>query len=126
MNRFSYKNFKFILKDFNGDGYYRPVTLDMVLTYDNKSDRIKDEVDIIIRDAIDTVNGGLVISTTDEKYEYMMDIYNNHGIFDCIAVDTPASEMTADNLEWLEREFFNYLNNSNDYTITNLIVFNNN
>lgn len=126
MNRFSYKNFKFILKDFNGDGYYRPVTLDMLLTYDNKSDRIKDEVDIIIRDAIDTVNGGLVISTTDEKYEYMMDIYNNHGIFDCIAVDTPASEMTADNLEWLEREFFNYLNNSNDYTITNLIVFNNN
>lgn len=126
MNRFSYKNFKFILKDFNGDGYYRPVTLDMLLTYNNKSDRIKDEVDIIIRDAIDTVNGGLVISTTDEKYEYMMDIYNNHGIFDCIAVDTPASEMTADNLEWLEREFFNYLNNSNDYTITNLIVFNNN
>lgn len=107
MNKLSYKGFKFILNDANGDGYYRPQSVDIFLTYTSQSD----SADIAITELIGNLNGGLIISQTDENFNYMMGIYKN-GIFDCIAVSADSTELTVENLDWLEREFISYLKSS--------------
>lgn len=107
MNKLSYKGFKFILNDSNGDGYYRPQSVDIFLTYTPQSDG----ADVVITELIDNLNGGLIISQTDENFDYMMDIYKN-GVFDCIAVSADSTELTVENLDWLEREFITYLKSS--------------
>lgn len=121
MNKFTYKDFRFILNDRNGDGFYRPKSVDILLTYENTSDRITEEIDILIKNAIDSLSGGLIISNKDENFEYMMGIYKN-GVFDCIAVATEPEELTMENLDWLEREFFTYLNDSQEFNITHLFI----
>jgi hypothetical protein len=107
MNKISYKGFKFILNDANGDGYYRPQSVDIFLTYTQHND----SAELVITELIDNLNGGLIISQTDENFNYMMDIYKN-GVFDCIAVSADSAELTVENLAWLEREFISYLKSS--------------
>lgn len=121
MENLVYKNFSFITKGNDGDGYYRPVSIDVAIEFECDGDPI--EKKLILTNMIDSLNGSLIISEKDEQFEYMMSIYRNN-IFDCVAIATLPELITIDNFDWLVTEFKNYLQTENTVSIKHLFIYN--
>lgn len=125
MHKFTYKNFRFILKDVNCDTYYKPKSVDLLLVYEildtAPEHTYTTEIEFDILNALDSIAGCLIISDKDEQFDYMMSVYKN-SVFDCVSVETDPSLLTMDDTSWLEQSLIEHLNDNNKYKIKHLFI----